>query len=461
MISLICIYISIFLYFISIWLIYIFNNTLNILDVSIEYINIWNKVMIIYSIDGIALLFIYLTTLIFTLVFLYNLNIKKNNVLYNILLLCMELLCLTAFSVSNLILFYIAFETILIPLFITIGLNGYRNRKIHAAYLLYFYTLTGSIFFLLSIIIMYYYNGISYITFFYNIPLNIQLLIRLGLFISFATKLPMCPMHIWLPEAHVESPTDISVLLAGILLKLGSFGIYKFNFILMPQINFFFSPCIILCGLLSSLYISIIMMRCIDIKKIIAYSSILHMNLSLIGFFLFEPIILSGTILSMLAHGFVSSALFFIIGILYIRLKTKIILYYNGLLLMYPLLAGYTFIFILGNISFPLTINFISEFFILYSISIINNFFFCFSLILILLNGCAINIWVYIKIYFGEFINQIKKQIDISLLEYNLLFILLLHILFYGFFPNYLLTLLEMPIMTHLLNQFFLLYIII
>jgi proton-translocating NADH-quinone oxidoreductase chain M len=460
MLSLICLYISILLYFISIWFIYISNNIINILDTYVEYTNVINNIIIFYSIDGITQLFFYLTTLIFSLIFLYNLTLKKNKLFYNILLLCMEFLCLIAFSVSNLLLFYISFETILIPLFITIGLNGYRNRKIHAAYLLYFYTLSGSIFFLISILIMYYYFGTSYITIFYTIPLNIQLIIWIGLFISFATKLPMCPMHIWLPEAHVESPTDISVLLAGILLKLGGYGIYKFNFSLMPQINFFIAPFIILCGLLSALYISIIMMRQIDIKKIIAYSSILHMNLSLIGFYVFEPLVLSGTILSMLAHGFVSSALFFIIGILYIRLKTKIIIYYNGLLLLYPLLALYTFIFILGNISFPLTINFISEFFILYSITLINNFFFCVSLIIILLNGCAINIWIYIKIYFGEFNNQNKKQLDISSLEYNLLFILLFHIILYGFFPNYLLTIIEMPIITHTLNQFFLLYLI-
>ena len=326
-----------------------------------DLVSFFDGINYIIGIDAISLLFIILTTLLFPLCFLLNWeSVKYRFKDFAILLFLLEFFLINVFSCLDLFFFYIFFESVLIPMFFIIGIWGSRQRKIHAVYQFFLYTFFGSVFMLISIIIIYLHIGTTAIYFIKNFYFseNRQLIIWLGLFLGFSIKVPMIPFHIWLPEAHVEAPTTGSILLAGILLKLGTYGFIRFLIPLFPYALKFFTPFVFVICLISIIYGSFSTIRQIDLKKIIAYSSIVHMNFCIIGLFTNNIEGIFGSFFLMISHGLVSGALFFCIGILYDRYHTRILYYYGGLVQVMPIFSVIFLIFILSNMGFPGTSGF-------------------------------------------------------------------------------------------------------
>jgi proton-translocating NADH-quinone oxidoreductase chain M len=287
-----------------------------------------SNIIFYLGVDGISLFFILLTTLLIPICLLASWDaIKFNEKEYFIAFLAMEALVVAVFCVLDIILFYVFFESVLIPMFIIIGVWGSRERRIRAAYMFFLYTLLGSVLMLLAILYIYYQVGTTD----YQILLTttfdpeVQKLLWLAFFASFAVKVPMLPVHIWLPEAHVEAPTAGSVILAGILLKLGSYGFLRFSLPLFPYASVYFTPLIYAFACIAVIYTSLTAIRQTDLKRIIAYASVAHMNLVLIGMFVYNIQGLEGSIRQQLSHGLVSGALFLWVGVIYERQHTRLV----------------------------------------------------------------------------------------------------------------------------------------
>ena len=388
--------------------------------------------------DGISILFFWLTTLLMFLcvLFIWNENFLKE---YLLNLLLIELLLLLVFSVLDLFLFYIFFEAILIPMYLIIGSWGSRERKIRAIYLLFFYTLFGSLLMLIGILYIYSIVGtlsLEYLLlWFFNF--EEQLWLWIAFFLSFASKIPMFPFHIWLPEAHVEAPTVGSVLLAGILLKLGVYGFLRFSLTLFPDASLFFSPLVYLLSVIGIIYTSLSAIRQTDLKRIIAYSSIAHMNLVTLGIFSFNSIGIEGSILQGLSHGFVSGAMFLLVGILYDRYHSRLLYYYGGLVHMMPVYSALLLFFTLANIALPGTSSFVGEFLLLIGIYKANVFCSVIAATGVILCG-AYSLWLYNRIIFGNLkISYTLKFKDINLREFTILLPLLFFVLFMGIYPSF------------------------
>jgi proton-translocating NADH-quinone oxidoreductase chain M len=311
----------------------------------------WSEVLNIYysvGIDGISLFFIILTTFLMPLCFLLSwVNISYRLKEFIICMLLTELFLINVFSVLDLFFFYLFFESILLPMFLIIGIWGSRYRKIHATFQFFFYTLIGSLLMLIAIIYIYLVVGTSDLSIILLFKFNnyTQIFLWLAFFLALAVKIPMMPFHIWLPEAHVEAPTAGSVILAGLLLKMGGYAILRFLVPIFDYANVFFIPFVFLLSSIAILYSSLATIRQLDLKKIIAYSSIAHMNYVTIGLFSYDIQGIQGCIFLMLSHGLVSSALFICVGILYDRYKTRILKYYGGLVQLMPLLCFFFFFF--------------------------------------------------------------------------------------------------------------------
>lgn len=395
----------------------------------------------IFGIDSISLSFIFLSDLLnFICILLLINNVKYKQNLYKILLISCNLLLTLIFISLDLFIFYFFFELILIPMFFLITAWGSRLRKIHAALQFFLYTLIGSLIFLIGLI----YLNINYNTTdilvlqYLNISKNDQIFLWLTFFLAFAIKVPIYPFHLWLPEAHVEAPTTGSVLLAGILLKLGTYGFLKFFFLILPYSSIFFLPIINMLCCLGILYSSFTIIRQIDIKKIIAYSSIIHMNYTILGLFNSSFLSFYGSFYLMLSHGIISSALFICVGYIYERYHTRIIYYYGNIVMIMPLLTIFFFLFTLGNIGFPGTSSFIGEFLIFIGIFETNKF-----LAYLILFGLFISViysfLLFNKIFFYNSINIknfIIKYSDINQKEIIILIILLLFMFFYGIYTK-------------------------
>ncbi len=394
-----------------------------------------------FGMDGISLFFIYLISFLLPLCLMHIYYSNNNEIkhLYGIALLSVSLLLIIVFMSLDIIIFYLFFEGILIPFFVYIGIAGYRKRRIHASFLFFFYTLFGSLFMLIAIFSLYLHCGTTdleliWLSEFSEIN---EKLIWFAFFLSFAIKVPMFPFHIWLPEAHVEAPTEGSVFLAAILLKLGTYGFLRFLFPIFPNATIYFSPFVLLLATLSVFYTSLTTLRQIDIKKVIAYSSVAHMNVCMIGLFSFHITSLNGSVFLMLGHGIVSAGLFFMVGFLYNRYHTKIIKYYSGLIQTMPIFSIGFFMFMLGNISMPLTSNFIGELLIIIgtynTLNYIPLFFIGFSILI-----CSIySLWLYNKMIFlmpkKKFI---KNFFDLTFLELSIILPLIFFMLFLGIYPN-------------------------
>ena len=391
-----------------------------------------------FGLDGISLFFFILTSLLIFLcvLFIWN-DIRFKEYALNLLLI--ELLLLLVFSVLDIFLFYVFFEAILIPMFVLIGIWGSRERKIRAVYLLFFYTLFGSLLMLIGLLYIYSITGSLNLEYLLAWPFTFeeQCWLWLAFFLSFASKIPMFPFHIWLPEAHVEAPTVGSVLLAGILLKLGVYGFLRFSLSLFPEASLYFSPFVYLLSVLGVIYASLSAIRQTDLKRIIAYSSVAHMNLVTLGIFSFNTIGIEGSILQSISHGFVSGAMFLLIGILYDRYHSRFLYYYGGLVHMMPVYSVFLLIFTMANIALPGTSSFVGEFLLLVGIYKTNIVSCIIGALGVILCG-AYSLWLYNRIIFGNLkITSITMFKDIDYREFMILLPLLILVLFMGIYPSF------------------------
>nr|AXI97809.1 NADH dehydrogenase subunit 4 [Gracilaria vermiculophylla] len=390
------------------------------------------------GIDGISLFFILLTTLLTVLCVLVSWGSVQTLVKeYLICFLLLEFFLIQVFCVLDLLWFYIFFESVLIPMFLIVGIWGSRERKIRAAYQFFLYTLIGSLLMLLALLTIYFEVGTTDLQslWYYNFTEWKQIIFWLAFFSSFAVKIPMIPFHIWLPEAHAEAPTAGSVILAGVLLKMGGYGFLRFSIPLFPEASIYFTPLIFTLSIIAILYASLTTLRQIDLKKIIAYSSVSHMGFVTIGIFTLNLQGIEGSILLMLSHGLVSSALFLCVGILYDRHKTRILKYYSGLMQVMPIFGIFFLFFTFANLGFPGTSSFIGELLVLIGAFQINRILTFFASIGMIL-GAAYSIWLFNRVSFGSLkIQYFTTFQDVSRREFWILLPLTLVILWIGIYP--------------------------
>lgn len=398
-----------------------------------------------FGIDGINIGFLILTaflTFICIIISWHSVVYKPKE--FFLLILCIELFVLLAFLATDLFFFFVSFEGVLIPLFLLIGIWGSRQRKLHAAFLIFFYTVCGSIFLLYGILLLQEaVKSTNYLILMnYNFDKNFEIYVWLFFFFAFAIKVPMFPFHIWLPEAHAEAPTAGSVILAGLLLKLGTYGFVRFLIPFFPFASVYYTPLVQTLCVMGIIYTSLSTMRQLDLKKIIAYSSVGHMNYAILGIFTPGLLGITGSLYTMLSHGLISSGLFIAVGLLYDRYKTRNLFDYRGLVSYMPVFSFVFFLFILGNSGFPGFSSFIGEFYILIGL-VQQNFFIalvsCFSIIFSL----YYSMWLFNRIIFGSSsavlgrYQVINSYSDLSLREF-LVFILMLFFIFWGgFYPNF------------------------
>jgi NADH-ubiquinone oxidoreductase chain 4 len=393
------------------------------------------------GIDGVSVYFILLTTLIMPLALLSNWDsIKENIKSYLIIMLLLESLLLMVFMTLDIMLFYIFFESTLPPLFILIGLFGSDN-KINASYYLFLYTLWGSLFLLLSILSTYSYTGSTDfdVLFKLNLEYKTQLFLFIGIFIAFAVKTPTIFLNNWLLKAHVESPLGGSIILAAIVLKLSLYGVFRLILPILPKAFLDYTFIIFTINVITIIYASFSTLRTVDIKELIAYSSVCHAAVYLIGAFSNTIQGLEGCIILGLAHGFVSSGLFIAGGgILYDRTHTRIISHYRGVAQLMPIFAILFFLLALGNCGAPLTLNFIGEFMSLYSIlekSPILGILASSSIVF----SAAYTIYMFNRVSFGGSFSKLLQEslYDLNKREFTLLFILVLFTVIYGIYPSF------------------------
>lgn len=413
--------------------------------------------LFIFGVDGFSLFFVYLSGLLICLSMLYSFfNLRKNSVnyvlVYNGCIFFIFCLLILVFFSLDLLFFYFCFEMILMPFFTLIGISSYRKRRIHASYLFFFFTIFGSFLMLFSLFQIYSIVGSTNIEVLFNQDFGFfrENFLWILLFLSLAVKVPMFPFHIWLPEAHVEAPTEGSVLLAGVLLKLGTYGILRFLFPIFPFSSYYLSPIAILLACLSIFYTSFVNLRQVDIKRIIAYSSISHMNMCILGLFSFYIVSVVGSIHLMLAHGVVSGGLFFLVGILYNRYHTKILNYYGGIVYIMPIYSFFLFLFVLGNVSFPLTSNFVGEFLIILGLSQTMNFyslfFYCVGIFI-----CSVyTFFMYNRVVFLlPKYSLLRSGFDLTFIELMVLIPLTFFVFWLGVYPLCWTNILEYNVIYH------------
>lgn len=416
---------------------------------KIKWLDYYN-INLLFGIDGVSLLFILLTTFLIPLCLLTSykiitLKIKE----YCLIFLILEVLLLLVFSVLDIFFFYIFFESILIPMFLLIGIWGSRERKIRASFLFFLYTLFGSVLMLLAILYLYKIAGTTDYLRLLTLTFSpfLQKICWLAFFASFASKIPMIPVHIWLPEAHVEAPTSGSIILAGILLKLGTYGLLRFSIPLFPIATIYFSPLVCTLAVIAVIYTALTAIRQNDMKRVIAYASISHMNLILLGMFSLTIEGIEGGILQMISHGLVSSALFLCIGVLYDRYHTRLILYYSGLVHQMPIFSCFFLLYILANIALPGTSSFVGEFLILIGIFEYNTTFAIFGATGMILGG-VYSLWLYNRITFGNLkTTYLKFYTDLSYREICIHLPFVVLILIFGIYPNFFLSLLHVSVL--------------
>jgi proton-translocating NADH-quinone oxidoreductase chain M len=391
------------------------------------------------GIDGISVFFVILTALLVPLCILASWeSINKYVKEYMIAFLVMETLLLIVFSILDVILFYIFFESVLIPMFLIVGIWGSRERKVRAAYMLFLYTLVGSVLMLLAILLIYSIAGTTDYQILLTVDFDetLQKILWLAFFASFAVKVPMVPVHIWLPEAHVEAPTAGSVILAGVLLKLGSYGLLRFSMPLFPVGTIFFTPLVYTMAAVAVVYTSLTAIRQSDMKRIIAYASVAHMNVILVGMFALNAQGIEGAIIQQLSHGLVSGALFLGVGVLYDRHHSRFVKYYGGMAHVMPIFVTIFMFFTMANIALPGTSSFVGEFLILVGAFQANTMITMLAATGMVLGG-AYSLWLYNRVAFGNLKTQsIHEFSDVNRREFFVQLPLILGTLLMGIYPE-------------------------
>jgi len=408
------------------------------------------------GIDGISLLMIVLTAFLTPICLAISINsIEKRVKEYVVAFLLIEGFVIGSFCALDLLFFYIFFEAMLIPMFLVIGVWGGVNR-IYAAYKFFLYTLFGSVLFLISIIVIYLYTGTTDVvllskglpTFF---PLSYQKWLWLAFFASFSVKVPMFPVHTWLPDAHVQAPTAGSVILAGILIKLGAYGFLRFSLPFFPEASLYFAPFVFTLSIIAIIYASLIALMQEDMKKMIAYSSVAHMGFVTMGIFSFTRQGIDGAIIQMISHGIVSAALFMCVGTIYDRLHTKQISDLGGIATKMPNFAMLAMIFMLASVGLPGTSGFVGEFLAIVGTFKASKITAILAATGVILGACYM-LWLYKRVWFSEITNHhIEKISDLNKIELFSFVLMAVFVILLGVLPNLALSFFELPA-THLSN---------
>lgn len=395
------------------------------------------------GIDGISLYFVLLTTFITPICLLSNWDSVKDNVKYFVIaFLLMETLLIAVFVVLDLLLFYIFFESVLIPMFLVVGIWGGSVTRIRASFLLFLYTLAGSLFMLLAIMVIYYNVGTTDFTVISlsEISLDSQKLLWLAFFLSFAVKTPLVPFHMWLPRAHAEAPLAGSILLAGLFLKLATYGYLRILINFMPDATSYFSPLVQTIAIVTLVYSSLATLRQVDFKALVAYSSISHMAIVVLGLFSNTIIGIEGAIALSIAHGVISPAMFILVGgILYDRFHTRIIRYYRGMTVYMPVFAALFFITTAFNMAVPLSLNWIGEFMSLSGVfqrSPVAGLLGASGIVL----SASYSIYLFNRIAYGSYSQYLSFTTDVTRREFMLMLPLLLVAVIFGIMPNIILN---------------------
>ena len=410
------------------------------------------------GVDGISLFMILLSTFLTPFCILASWeNIKKRIKEYMIAFLFLETVMIGMFCSIDILLFYVFFEAVLIPMFLIIGIWG-GERRIYASFKFFLYTLLGSVLMLIAIIFIYQKTNSMNINFLqgnYFFSKKVQIYLWLAFFASFAVKIPMWPFHTWLPDAHVEAPTAGSVILAGVLLKMGGYGFIRFSLGILPEASAFFMPLVIILSSIAIVYTSLVALAQEDIKKLIAYSSVAHMGIVTIGIFIVNQQGLEGAMIQMISHGIVSAALFLCVGVIYDRMHTRNINFYGGLVNKMPKYSIVFMLFVLASIGLPGTSGFIGEFLVILGAFQKNSFIALFAALGIIL-GAIYMLYLYKKIIFGTLENEkLKEILDLNLREKLILYPLVLAVIIIGIFPNIFLDPMRMSIEQIIINYEF------
>ncbi len=389
------------------------------------------------GVDGISMLFVILTTFLMPICILASWeSIQKNVKAYMISFLLLEVLMVGVFCALDIVLFYVFFEGSLIPMFIIIGVWG-GKRRVYASFKFFLYTLLGSVLMLLAIMAMFFQSGTTDIPTLltHAFPATMQTWLWLAFLASFAVKIPMWPVHTWLPDAHVEAPTAGSVILAGIMLKLGGYGLIRFSLPMFPLASEMFAPLVFTLSVVAILYTSLVALMQEDMKKLIAYSSVAHMGFVTMGIFAANEQGVQGAIFQMLSHGLVSSALFLCVGVIYDRLHTREIDAYGGLVNNMPKYAVAFLIFTMANVGLPGTSGFVGEFLTMLGAFRVNTWVAVLAAIGVILSA-SYALWLYRRIIYGALTkDSLKAMLDLSAREKAILYPLVILIVFFGVYP--------------------------